>query len=247
MPVTEKTRKVLWGRSGNRCAICRVALTVEPTALDVVSVVGEECHIVSGHAGGPRYELDFQTALLDEPDNLILLCRVHHKMVDDQGKTYTAGVLGRLKANHERWVTQSLEEPASLPPVRIRRIKASVPEHLVRLRTGAEIMRLNRGTFAASHENDELANEAEAELIGSFFQEVQDWGDLLDETEIGEHVRAEFRLSEAIKDLEQAGFWLFGAREVQQVEGGIGPPSPWPVLHLCVLREDNPRIQLVRS
>jgi hypothetical protein len=48
-------------------------------------------------------------------------------------------------------------------------------------------------------------------------------------------------MSAAIKELEKAGFLVFGAREVRRIEGGVGPPSAWPVLHLCVLRKDNPR------
>ena len=47
MAINDKTRKVLWGRSGNRCAICRRELVLDATTVDDVSVVGEECHIVS--------------------------------------------------------------------------------------------------------------------------------------------------------------------------------------------------------
>src|SRR5205085_1467643 len=46
--ISDKTRKLLWGRSGNRCAICRRTLSVDGTVVDAEAVVGEECHIVSG-------------------------------------------------------------------------------------------------------------------------------------------------------------------------------------------------------
>jgi len=43
-------------------------------------------------------------------ENLILLCEMHHKMVEDQSKTSTAEILRKLKANHEAWVRTSLAE-----------------------------------------------------------------------------------------------------------------------------------------
>ena len=57
---------------------------------DDESVVGDECHIVSGKPNGPRYGPTFPVDELDSFSNLILLCRVHHKMIDDQSETFTA-------------------------------------------------------------------------------------------------------------------------------------------------------------
>ena len=97
MPVSDKTRKILWGRSGNTCAICWHKLVVDATSMDDESIVGEECHIVSGKIQGPRYDAQFAANRLDEPENLVLLCRVHHKMVDDQHETYTVEYFRNLK------------------------------------------------------------------------------------------------------------------------------------------------------
>ena len=108
MTITDKTRKVLWGRSGNRCAICKRVLVAPATADDSESVVGEECHIVSPRSNGPRHEPSFPQELLDGYENLILLCRVHHKEVDDQVATHPAEKLRRIKQEHERWVDARL-------------------------------------------------------------------------------------------------------------------------------------------
>ena len=54
MPITDKTRKILWGRSGNRCAICKNELVIDATGQDAESVVAEECHIISPRQNGPR-------------------------------------------------------------------------------------------------------------------------------------------------------------------------------------------------
>jgi hypothetical protein len=112
MAITDKTRKLLWGRSGSRCAFCRAILIMENTPHDGESIVGDECHIISGKPNGPRYSPDFASDELDSYSNLILLCRVHHKTIDDQSETFTADVLHQLKENHERWVHDSLDAAA---------------------------------------------------------------------------------------------------------------------------------------
>ncbi|MFD0084198.1 hypothetical protein [Priestia megaterium] len=53
MPVSNKARKILWGRSANRCAICKKELVEHATSLDDSSVIGEECHIISAKKMAP--------------------------------------------------------------------------------------------------------------------------------------------------------------------------------------------------
>src|SRR5262245_52658631 len=101
MSITDKTRKILWGRSGSRCAFCRAELIMAATAVDDESIVAEEAHIVSGKIGGPRYDPAFPAEAIDSYENLLLLCAVHHKLVDDQSETFTAEILCHLKSNHE--------------------------------------------------------------------------------------------------------------------------------------------------
>jgi len=206
------------------------------------SVVGDECHIVSGKGQGPRYDQTFPSDRLDEPENLILLCRVHHKMVDDQHETYTADVLRTLKSNHEKWVTSTLTEQQTIPPVRVRRVKDNVPTHLMRLASGKDVLAIVDGAFAFSFDHDELKSQPEVELVSGFLQDAQDYGDLSGDLDAGERVKTAHEINEHLKELEQAGFWVFGDREVRRLEGGIGSPSPFPVAILRVLRVDNPEI-----
>lgn len=103
---------------------------LDATDLDSESVVGDECHIVSGAESGPRYDPNFPAADADELANLMLLCRIHHKLIDDQAETYTADLLRGMKANHEKWVEEKLKDKPHIPPVRIRRIKSEVPSEL---------------------------------------------------------------------------------------------------------------------
>ncbi|MGA9367780.1 MAG: HNH endonuclease [Steroidobacteraceae bacterium] len=65
------------------------------------AVVGEVCHIKAARPDGPRYAPDQSTTDRHGYDNLILLCRNHHKVIDDDPEAYTVERLDRMKADHE--------------------------------------------------------------------------------------------------------------------------------------------------
>jgi hypothetical protein len=100
MPISDRTRKILWATAGGRCSICRGQLVSDRTDTDDPSVLGEECHIVAQSGSGPRAGV---VAGVDSYDNLILLCRVHHKQIDDQTGYYTVSRLIAIKQAHEDW------------------------------------------------------------------------------------------------------------------------------------------------
>src|SRR5262245_29679308 len=108
MSITDRTRKILWGRSGNRCAFCRRDLIEEGTELSDESVVGDEAHIIGEKPTAARGQFGIGRDDLDEYDNLMLLCKVHHKLVDDQPETYTVEALHEMKNRHEQWVGETL-------------------------------------------------------------------------------------------------------------------------------------------
>jgi hypothetical protein len=123
-------------------AMCRRELVIEATSRDAQAIVGEECHIISRKTEGPRYDQDYAAEKIDEVENLILLCAVHHKMVDDQSETYTAEILRKLKANHEAWVRTSLADEKGVPPLKLRRLKENIPSHLLRLTNGRDVLKI---------------------------------------------------------------------------------------------------------
>ncbi|MFD0675606.1 MULTISPECIES: HNH endonuclease [unclassified Paenibacillus] len=160
MSISDKTRKILWGRSGNRCTICKIELVVEATIKNDPSVIGEECHVISGQANGPRYNSEFDKEIIDSYDNLILLCRVHHKMIDDQQETYTEHILKQMKDNHEKWVAKRLDEQTTkFEPMRIRRIQENIPDVLSRLISGKDIISIIDGALGYQFDHDESTNE----------------------------------------------------------------------------------------
>ncbi|HZR54270.1 MAG TPA: tetratricopeptide repeat protein, partial [Streptosporangiaceae bacterium] len=109
--ISGKDRKILWGRSGNRCALCRRVLVAKRTAADDDAVVGDEAHIAARSPGGPRCG-ECPADAVDSYENLILLCRVDHKRVDDQAQHFTAARLRQVKAEHEEWVERQLRPQA---------------------------------------------------------------------------------------------------------------------------------------
>lgn len=110
MSITVRTRKILWGKSANRCAIpsCRRELVMDETETDDPSVVGEECHIIAREDNGPRGNPNFPIEQRDLYDNLILLCNIHHKVIDDQEQFYSIEKLKEIKKDHEEWVNRAL-------------------------------------------------------------------------------------------------------------------------------------------
>lgn len=98
MAPTEKTIKRLFALSGNSCAFPGCSL---PIVESVGTITGEICHIRAQNEGGPR----FDSAQNDEKrhgfDNLILLCRRHHRIVDDNPEVYSADALEDIKRIRE--------------------------------------------------------------------------------------------------------------------------------------------------
>ena len=242
MTISARSRKLLWGRSGSRCAMCRRELIMSGTPADDESIIGDECHIVSPVLGGPRHNAEFPRDKLNNHANLLLLCKVHHKLIDDQQSEYTAPRLAKIKADHEKWVSEQLDSSHSRTrPLRVRRTAQDTPAFLRRIQSGKELLEIVTHACAFAPHYDDLHNEAEDQLVAAFLQDAQDWGELgLDS--VGNQMRAARSLDEHIGELQRAGFWVFGCREKQILEGGTGPDTDWPVAHIQVLRDTNPDI-----
>lgn len=100
----DKDIKILWGRSGNRCAICKLELTADGS----LETLGEMAHIVARSPNGPRGTQDLPLNDPDSYDNLILLCPTHHVQVDKDPAAWSVARLLAAKADHEAWVSEQL-------------------------------------------------------------------------------------------------------------------------------------------
>jgi hypothetical protein len=92
-----KTYNLLYAKSSNRCAFpgCENPITVGQT------LVGNVCHIKAAKPGGPRYDPTQPNKERHGYDNLLLMCSIHNKVVDDNEATYTVELLKQMKADHE--------------------------------------------------------------------------------------------------------------------------------------------------
>jgi hypothetical protein len=96
---SEQTIKRLFALSKNRCAFpdCTTAI-IQPSG----TVTGKVCHIKARRPNGPRYDPKQTDEERNAPENLILLCSVHHDIVDNEYQKYTVELLKSLKETHEQ-------------------------------------------------------------------------------------------------------------------------------------------------
>lgn len=234
MAISDRTRKILWGRSGNLCAYCRRTLVEEGTPHDAESVVGDECHIIGEKPTAARGSPGVGRDDLDEYDNLLLLCKVHHKLVDDQADTYPVEKLRELKTAHEGWVRERLARKPGAPP------RFTL---LLRLRTGKALADVIGGSHAFHFDHDELESETETKLVAAFLGNLQDWGDIWGDLDSGQHVEARFTLSGSIREIEAAGLLVFGARETRKMRLKTNNEVfDWDIATVAVVRATDPGI-----
>ena len=169
-----------------------------------------------------------------ESHNLVLICKVHHKLMDDQPGTYTVARLRQMKEAHERWVRETLGRQ----PAGGRRPR---PELLERLRTGKELADVVGGAYAFVFDHDESDTEADAKLVGGFLRSLREWDDIWSDLDSGQHVEARFALTGSVREVEAARFLVFGARQRRKMRSG-DQVFDWPLAVVTVVRPSNPGI-----
>jgi hypothetical protein len=105
--------KRLYALSGNRCAFpgCETRLTDQVAPGEPPTNLGKIAHIVGLGRQGPRADPTIPTKDLNRAENLLLLCGVHHDMVDANPRIYSVEVLATYKANHEARVEGTITPP----------------------------------------------------------------------------------------------------------------------------------------
>jgi len=119
-----EVRKKLWANAGNRCAfpgcvqrlVSDLGMPDQPTS-GAGAVVGEEAHIRSSKATGPRHDPGYPAGKLNEYENLVLLCPTHHTIVDkDGGSAWPLVEVLKMKAAHEERVDALLSDSSNQSP-----------------------------------------------------------------------------------------------------------------------------------
>lgn len=91
---SEKTIRRLFALSGNVCAFPDCS---SPIVEAEGTITGEICHIRAQSKGGPRFEAMQSEKERHAFDNLILLCRRHHRIIDAEPEIYSVDVLEDMK------------------------------------------------------------------------------------------------------------------------------------------------------
>lgn len=126
MAVSPKTRLLIWSRSGYQCAMCNRELFVDEVDTDDPSLVGDIAHIVGEKEKAARGHSLLTAEQRDLFSNLVLLCKEHHKIVDDHEAKYTVDVLKEIKTKHEKAVREALSGPDKAKQRSIERYAADL-------------------------------------------------------------------------------------------------------------------------
>lgn len=110
MAIKSKDIKILWGRSGNRCAICKTPLTQDVSAVSAAFTLGEQAHIVGDKEEAARGNSPLTADERDSYHNLILLCPNHHTEIDKNEADWPVERIHLVKSTHELWVAETLSE-----------------------------------------------------------------------------------------------------------------------------------------
>ena len=114
MPASTKTKIQLAFKSGGLCAFqdCRVVL-VAGDKTKAKETIGEAAHIYREKDGSARYVAEMSETERNHCDNLIYLCPTCHTKIDKLVDDYPADYLLKIKQDHEKWVSDSLDDSMS--------------------------------------------------------------------------------------------------------------------------------------
>lgn len=231
MAITDKTRKRLWAKSGNRCSICKRELFANKDN-ETDFNIGEECHIISNKKNGPRHKPNIED--YDLYDNLILLCRNHHKEIDELTDTYTEELLRYMKQNHEIWVQETINKAINE--------KQDMPRFLSRITSGKELLRIISDSHGYRTDYDEPKDIDESQYIGNIFQRLTDYGDISFTFEPYDRIQVSHELTNLLKDIEEKGYFLFGEENIEKMKFKDGESASWKVATLVLKRKNSEEI-----
>lgn len=102
--ISDKDWKILLAESGGTCAFpgCPNELVQDKTGSDTKAFVGEIAHIVGSSRTGPRGQFELTDDDRNKHPNLLLLCSVHHHVIDSQVHHYSVPVLLQMKEDQKR-------------------------------------------------------------------------------------------------------------------------------------------------
>lgn len=112
--MSDQDKKLLWGKAGNRCAICKKLLVNVEDGDERGVIIGIEAHIVGHSKDGPRGNDSLPQSERHKYENIVLLCAEHAKTIDERLDFWTIEHLRQVKKEHEKLmmnITPAIEHP----------------------------------------------------------------------------------------------------------------------------------------
>lgn len=184
-------------------------------------------------------------------ENAIPLCFDCHAEVRQYDPKHPKGIKfteKELIMHRDEWyrkVKQGVKENEKkerIEPLKILHQKDYQNIKLHKIDEGKQLISYIDGTCGINYDEEAQTLE-EVKLVGEFVQyvkEIMDFDDLIDEPY--DRIMSGFNLTQSIKELDDAGFWVFAGKENQKLVGGIGNPTLFPVLIMRIVRKDSSEI-----
>lgn len=184
-------------------------------------------------------------------ENAIPLCFDCHAEVRQYDPKHPKGIKfteKELIMHRDEWyrkVKQGVKEndkQERIEPLKMLHQKDYQNIKLHKIDEGKQLISYIDGTCGINYDEETQTLE-EVKLVGEFVQyvkEIMDFDDLIDEPY--DRIMSGFNLTQSIKELDDAGFWVFAGKENQKLVGGIGNPTLFPVLIMRIVRKDSSEI-----
>lgn len=184
-------------------------------------------------------------------ENAIPLCFDCHAEVRQYDPKHPKGIKfteKELIMHRDEWyrkVKQGVKEndkQERIEPLKMLHLKDYQNIKLHKIDEGKQLISYIDGTCGINYDEETQTLE-EVKLVGEFVQyvkEIMDFDDLIDEPY--DRIMSGFNLTQSIKELDDAGFWVFAGKENQKLVGGIGDPTLFPVLIMRIVRKDSSEI-----
>lgn len=131
---SDKTLKSLYGASAGMCAYpaCLKSCIKSGPSVQEVVLTGEIAHIKGVKPNAPRHDANMTKKERDSYPNLILLCNIHHPIIDQKNETgspmYDVAVLEQWKRQLESFVIERMRK--NMPAVSSAQLE-TVTQHLL--------------------------------------------------------------------------------------------------------------------
>lgn len=185
-------------------------------------------------------------------ENAIPLCFDCHAEVRQYDSKHPKGIKfteKELIMHRDEWyrkvkqgVDKKNEKKERIEPLKILHQKDYQNIMLHKIAEGKQLISYIDGTCGINYDEETQTLE-EVKLVGEFVQyvkEIMDFDDLIDEPY--DRIMSGFNLTQSIKELDDAGFWVFAGKENQKLVGGIGDPTLFPVLIMRIVRKESSEI-----